>query len=151
MRIFVIALLAAAGSLIATVGDQPASAATWRDSRNGVIWMRCTAGHAWQRGCTGEAMQMEWMTAENYCSQQRLAGHKWRLPRYHELLSIVDIARRNPAIDTQNFPNTLPGRYWTADTDRDDNTSAWYVDFEYGFTGIRDKYSLSFVRCVAAE
>jgi Protein of unknown function (DUF1566) len=58
----------------------------------------------------------------------------WRVPTYHELLSLVHYGRPHPAtaIDPTFFPNTGTGLYWTSTAYAERNDDAWYVGFVLG-------------------
>ena len=80
-----------------------------------------------------------------------LCGHSdWRLPRYPELLSIVDYGRVNPAIDPTWFPNTPASDFWSASAYAGNSYYAWYVHFSLGFAGSYVKYDGFQVRLVRA-
>ena len=58
---------------------------------------------------------MPWDEAEAACTALRLGGHDdWRLPTRAEVLTLVDDTQHNPAIDTDAFPDTPLGWFWTA-------------------------------------
>lgn len=58
-----------------------------------------------------------WKDALAYCENLILGGHTdWRMPTPKELERLVDLTRNNPAIDTDYFPNTKSGKYWTGTT-----------------------------------
>lgn len=56
----------------------------------------------------------------------------WRLPTRRELLSIVDIGRNSPSIDTAYFPNTVSWFYWSSDGFAPLPAYAWDVHFLHG-------------------
>lgn len=96
-------------------------------------------------------MTYQWDNAVSYCDELTLGGHSdWRLPHKKELLSIVNLQRYNPAIDSSLFPNTKE-TYWSS-TIGDDNEQAWYVRFisDMGFGGLSQypKSDMKHVRCV---
>jgi len=68
--------------------------------------------------------------AENFCG-----FNDWRVPTGTELKSIVDHSRINPAIDENYFPNTTNSFYWTASADAFSSSNAWFVVFNYGYSG----------------
>jgi hypothetical protein len=75
------------------------------------------------------------------CAELRLLGHDdWRLPTHCELSALVDVTRREPAIDTNLFPRVLPRWHWTSTplVDSDGKASAsgaWLVLFHGGDVG----------------
>ena len=81
--------------------------------------------------------RMAWEEAEAACTALRLGGHDdWRLPTRAELLTIVDDARHEPAIDTEAFPDTPPEWFWTATPyAASPSEFEWSVHF---FNGISD-------------
>ena len=73
-------------------------------------------------------------TAENLCAA---LGEGWRLPTRAERISLVDLTRSNPAIDTEQFPDTQSDLYWTSDSVAADSAYAWVVGF---YSGNSDDY-----------
>lgn len=83
----------------------------------------------------------------------------WRLPAYHEMLSLVHYGRQTlPLIDTDFFPNTnLPNDgpllYWTSQVSADGaaqglSSTAWTIDFRNGNDFILPKSNRASVRLV---
>ncbi|ASK91845.1 MULTISPECIES: Lcl C-terminal domain-containing protein [Xanthomonas] len=67
------------------------------------------------------------------CAGLQLGGHHdWRLPTRQELLSLVDLTRHAPAIDTDAFPNFPSQWFWTSDLCAWSPASAWGVYFGSG-------------------
>ncbi|AUJ71234.1 Lcl domain-containing protein [Pseudoalteromonas sp. NC201] len=64
----------------------------------------------------------------------------WRLPNREELRSIIDYSTTHPAIDTNYFPQTLSGWYWSSSPYANGNSYAWSVYFYYGNGGNYSKY-----------
>jgi hypothetical protein len=97
---------------------------TITDTKLGLMWPKETQS-------TANVTQYE---AEKICAELRLGGYDdWRLPDVEELFQLADRTRRNPAIDTEFFPDTHSDWYWTR-TIYADGTSraAWIVYFGYG-------------------
>lgn len=99
---------------------------TVTDTATGLMWQQETVpGKIWQ-------------FALDYAETLSLAGYKdWRLPTKTELQTIVDFKRKNPAIDTTFFPNTLSSQYWSSTTSAvtingRKGDSAWSADFAEG-------------------
>lgn len=76
----------------------------------------------WQQSDGGE---MTWSAAKNYCDTLFLGGYSdWRLPSCHELFSIHDFQRNNPAIPVV-FATTDAQYWWSVDTLRNDGSRIW--------------------------
>ncbi|MGR4895001.1 DUF1566 domain-containing protein [Stenotrophomonas sp. LARHCG68] len=64
----------------------------------------------------------------------RVGGHEdWGLPSRQQLLSLVDLSRHSPAIDTDAFPEFPSHWFWTSDLCAWSSASAWGVSFYYGY------------------
>jgi hypothetical protein len=89
--------------------------------------------------------RMTWAEADAACTALRLGGHDdWRLPTRAEMLTLVDDTRHNPAIDTEAFPDTPLGWFWTATPYAGDPCGfAWIVNFDIGGSsaGARDRHN----------
>ena len=63
----------------------------------------------------------------------RAGGHEdWGLPSRQQLLSLVDLSRHSPAIDTDAFPEFPSRWFWTSDLCAWSSASAWGVNFSNG-------------------
>lgn len=114
-------------------------------------------GLVWQEGYS-EALAFE--HAAPYCSALTLGGHTWRLPSIRELATLVDEARVAPAINVTMFPNTKYGSksnnwYWASHKARGNDTAAWAINFDDGFTGFNagasgawNYWTTGFAKCV---
>ena len=80
----------------------------------------------WQQTDGGE------MTIENaitYCSTLSLGGYTdWRLPSCHELFSILNHDRANPAIDTIYFTHTQAQYWWSSQRQANDSNKVWVTN-----------------------
>ena len=75
----------------------------------------------------------------------------WRMPTLKELDSLVYLGRSYARIDTAYFPAgaaSSPSRYWSATTNAESPSSAWYVDSYEGIDGSIDKSKYRYVRAV---
>lgn len=74
---------------------------------------------------------------QDYVAAVNAAGlcgkNDWRLPTLDELYTLPNTRVYNPAIDTDQFPNTMPSFYWTATTRSSWTRYAWIVEFGTGF------------------
>lgn len=126
------------------------------DLATGRMWMACSLG---QEGadCAGEAAMVDWAGALAACEGLSWGGQQdWRLPDIKELRSLVDVARRLPAVDPAIFPNPPwygpsttqnIGQYWSS-TARWYNSFALYVDLGFGFSHFYVMEEGRHVRCV---
>lgn len=92
-----------------------------------------------------------WRAATFYCiNDVTVGGTKgWRLPSVVELASLEDPANSNPALPTGHpFSNVQSAHYWSASTDADVPTGAWFVNFLTGGVGAEGKTDAGQVWCV---
>lgn len=93
-----------------------------------------------------------WQEALDYCEDLSYGGYgNWRLASYHELHSLVDFGRKQPAIDTEAFTDYFPHsyyRFWTSSTNVNSPEKAWYVYFSFGHNDYSLKTIFSYTRCV---
>ncbi|MCD6430953.1 MAG: DUF1566 domain-containing protein [Deltaproteobacteria bacterium] len=104
---------------------------TVSDTETDLMWQQVAAG------------SMNWQNALDYCEDLVLpvGGYDdWRLPDRNELQSLVDYSYYAPAIYDHNinsaskyFPGVLSYIYWSSTTSAGDTSSAWLVDFGYGY------------------
>ncbi len=102
----------------------------------------------WQDNGAVESKEVLYGEAKAYCEKLSLAEHDdWRLPTVHELQSIVDLTRYEPAIQ-RGFHFVASESYWSSTLYADDKDRAWNVDFKSGSTqNSRHSYAF-YVRCV---
>ncbi len=107
-----------------------------------------TSGLVWQDNSVVESREVLYGEAIDYCKALSLAGHDdWRLPTVHELQSIVDLTRYEPAIQ-RGFHFVALESYWSSTLYADDKKRAWDVNFISGSTE-HNRHSYDFyVRCV---
>lgn len=135
-------------------------------SFNGVAFDEAT-NLLWQRQDDGVART--WSEAWEYCKGVRLVNRSdWRLPTFHELLSIYDFVPYNPSdlgptINESVFPNTkhnqssdsFNGEYWTATRDIQrqsiDRTGEWFfaISFALNTNTVFDQFSFFRYRPIA--
>ncbi|MBL8036076.1 Lcl C-terminal domain-containing protein [Nitrospira sp. CMX1] len=114
-----------------------------RDNETGLVWEQAP-----------DTPPRNWESARFYvgsCANKIVGGRKgWRLPSVVELSSLVDAVNLNPALPTGHpFSGVQPNVYWTATSDSDRPTIAWFVNFFNGQVTAGDKVANSFfVWCV---
>ena len=85
------------------------------------------------------------------------AGHcgfnDWRVPSRDELGSISDPRKSSlpPSINTDYFPHTQAGEYWSANDYQFHWNSAWLWSFGNGMDRVEWKYSPRYIRLVRGE
>jgi len=92
---------------------------------NGTVTDTVT-GLMWQKTDGGE---MTYENAVKYCDTLTLGGYtNWRLPNCHELFSILNHGRTNPALDTLIFTKTLAEYWWSSQRQANDTTRIWVTN-----------------------
>ena len=84
-------------------------------------------------------------------TQSLCGASDWRLPTRLELMGIVDSSTKNPAIDTQYFPQTQSGWFWSSSPFASYSASAWDVYFYNGYVYGNNKSYGNHVRLVRAR
>lgn len=121
---------------------------------SGLEWSRCVVGQTWNAStetCDGDGERLTWQAALQISNTYRVGNHTdWRLPNLKELVSLVQRACVEPAIDLTIFPATPSDSYWTStpNTSADKTTEAWSVGFYNGRIESRDKQQDFYVRMV---
>jgi hypothetical protein len=103
----------------------------------------------WERAAGTELRS--WADANAYCDSLLLEeASDWRLPTRIELLSIVDFARKEPAIDTVAFPATPSDAFWSSTLMFGvwGDPNAYLVVFDRGHSAPITKTEALNVRCV---
>lgn len=133
-----------------------------RDNHTGLVWEVKTpagsggihdAGNTYRWG--GKTAQIkagetwgtrynDWDTLVDGSNSESLCGFgDWRVPTIDELISIRNLNRTNPAIDTAYFPNTVTSvtssDVWSSSPLAYDSSDAWGVGFYYGSSYYHDR------------
>lgn len=112
-----------------------------RDTATGLTW-----AVAFSERLTFEQAE-QYIAALN--SRKHCGFDDWRLPTRVELLTLVDDARCDPAIDTDAFPGTPSEHFWTStDYAGDRKNYSWVVDFGFGYASIGDRAYKNRIRAV---
>ena len=108
---------------------------TATDPKTGLVWHKATLGDGKR------------MTYDQALEAIAALGPEWRMPEFDELHILVDRTRFSPAIDTNVFPDTKHGAYWTSTPTAWASRAAWFVNFGDGDSGVcyRD-LNVAFVR-----
>ncbi|MDC8450125.1 MAG: DUF1566 domain-containing protein [Nitrospira sp.] len=109
------------------------------DKNTGLVWERSPA-----------TTVMDWRGTRVTCANNNTGGQKgWRLPSFAELSSLVDpsVAPGPTLPPGHPFLNVESG-YWSASSDADDPTRAWFVNFNFGNVNTFGKAATSRAWCV---
>ncbi len=114
---------------------------TVTDPDTGLMWQEDTALGTYT-----------WQEALEYAENLTLGGHNdWRLPNRHELHSLINYSRFNPAIKSALVEKTESSGYWSATTYAGNMGRAWSVEFDSGrVIGYGNKSNSYYVRVVRA-
>ena len=108
------------------------------------MWKQCSEGqtHSYNAGnstnsCSGNATKMTWKTAleivNNYTFNSK---NDWRLPNVEELRSLAALnnsKKKDPAINSNIFPNTSTNVFASSSPYFTSNTQAlWVISFQLG-------------------
>ncbi len=105
-------------------------------------------GLMWQDDKNNKELKLNVLEATRYCRNLAHASKKdWRLPKYSELIQLVNYFRYEPAVQDE-IAYIVPDRYWSISNDITDYSASWYVDFKYGETGVAIRTNRYNVRCV---
>ena len=102
--------------------DYSVNTPVYIDNGDGTVTDTIT-GLMWQQRDGGE------MTVEDaiiYCDTLTLGNYSdWRLPDCHELFSILNHDRANPALDTNYFSDTNAEYWWSSERQANDSNKVW--------------------------
>jgi hypothetical protein len=119
---------------------------TVTDKTTGLQWKRCGEGQTWSGGaCLGIADTLYWQQALQAADAASFADKSdWRLPNIKELVSIIELACDQPAIDLGVFPGTALTEFWSSSPDVTNSAAARSVDFSDGYrdAGFRDYHKM---------
>jgi len=123
---------------------------TVTDNLTGLIWLKYTY-------CFGNRI---WLHSVNDCYYTLADGEcgltdgstqgDWRLPNYRELISLIDVENRSPALPT-GHPFTLSDLsqwYWSSSTDALNDDDAWSLFLDRGLVAPLDKSVQRYGWCV---
>jgi hypothetical protein len=122
---------------------------SYTDNSDGTITDNVT-GLIWQK--EDDDITRNWDDAVTCCNDLTLASYTdWRLPSEYELMSIVNCNTYGPSINTFYFSGTNESYYWSSTTSAGNSSSAWFVDFDYGYVDFSTKSFPGYVRCVRGQ
>jgi hypothetical protein len=112
-----------------------------RDNNTGLVWEK-----------SPQTVPATWNGARFACINKNIGGQKgWRLPSIPDLASLIDpsVASPGPMLSSGHpFHNIQSAGYWSATTNAEDASDAWFVYFGRGFVDHDSKTHTGHVWCV---
>ncbi|MFO8074277.1 MAG: DUF1566 domain-containing protein [Armatimonadota bacterium] len=124
------------------------------DGNTGLVWQGCVAGLSGAMCDLGSAASAGWIAAVLYCDALDWGGYDdWRLPDVHELQSIIDYGKVEPAMDEDAFPEVSTSSlcHWTSTTDAGEAGAAQAIHTDAGGCILFWKSWPNHVRCVRGD
>lgn len=123
---------------------------TITDNSTGLLWQKCPLGLTYSDGnCTGASeSRLAWENSNVACAA---LGAGWRLPRQHELYTLVT-HMTTPVLNSPFYVATASGGdtyVWSLTSRRGETAKAWVTDVRTGSTSVKDKdQDTSLIYCV---
>jgi len=115
-----------------------------RDNNTGLVWEK-----------SPQTAAVTWNGARFACINKNVGGQKgWRLPSIPDLASLIDpsVAHPGPTISPGHpFHNIQSAGYWSATTNAEDASDAWFVYFGLGFVDHDSKAHTGHAWCVRSS
>jgi hypothetical protein len=115
-----------------------------RDDNTGLVWEK-----------SPQMVTATWNGARFACINKNIGGQKgWRLPSITDLASLIDpsVAPPGPTLPSGHpFHNIQSAGYWSATTNAEDSSDAWFVYFGRGFVDHDGKTHTGNVWCVRSS
>jgi hypothetical protein len=119
------------------------------DLNTNTLWQRCARGQT-GTSCDGTATRSMWLMVANNCATSDWGSPGTfgaSAPTVDDLATIVDLTKGPPVIDSDVFPNTPSGPFWSQELNPDAEGQAYYVDFGTGLKGSGSVSASAYVRC----
>lgn len=117
------------------------NSAAVRDNNTGLVWER-----------SPQTATATWNGARFTCINKNVGGQKgWRLPSIPDLASLIDpsVGPPGPTLPSGHpFHNIQSAGYWSATTNAEDASDAWFVYFGIGFVDHDSKTRTGHAWCV---
>jgi hypothetical protein len=102
----------------------------------------------WQDTKSNVELKLNKLELKVYCRKLNLAKRRdWRVPTYKEMISLLDYSKMTPA-SIPSIKYIIPLEYWTSSQSIFEKEKSWFIDFDYGFTGISSNLQRYHIRCV---
>lgn len=115
-----------------------------RDNNTGLVWEK-----------SPQTAAVTWNGARFACINKNVGGQKgWRLPSISDLASLIDpsVSPPGPTLPSGHpFHNIQSAGYWSATTNAEDASDAWFVYFGLGFVDHDSKARTGHAWCVRSS
>jgi len=120
-------------------------------TKKGEVVLDKAAHLMWQDNKAVVEVKQNWFDAEKYCKALRLDSFDdWRMPRYDELMGIVDYTKHTLAV-MPAFKHVVSEYYWSASEDAKEKNSVKNIYFGNGCPDSKGKKEYHYVRCVRTQ
>lgn len=102
----------------------------------------------WQDTTINTELKLNRLELKIYCRTLDFANRKdWRVPLFSEMISLIDYTKTNPS-SINKITYVKPTKYWTATSSVLEKKKKWFVDFQYGTSGVDSDLVRYNIRCV---
>lgn len=102
----------------------------------------------WQDTKANISKKLNRLELKFYCKKLDLAKRDdWRVPTFEEMISLIDYTKNTPA-NIEKIKNVIPSKYWTSSPSVLEKGKNWFIDFDYGKSGIDSDLKRYHIRCV---
>jgi hypothetical protein len=102
----------------------------------------------WQDTKVNVELQLNRLELKVYCRKLDFANRKdWRVPSVEDMISLIDYNKTTPA-SIDKIEHIIPLQYWTSSSSVLEKSKNWFIDFEYGTSGIDSDLVRYNIRCV---
>jgi len=102
----------------------------------------------WQDSKVNVESKLNRLELKVYCRKLDFANRKdWRVPTVSEMLTLIDYTKNTPA-SISKVKYIIPLKYWTSSSSVLQNRKNWFVDFDYGRSGVDSDLKRYNIRCV---
>jgi hypothetical protein len=134
------------------IDDTNAAEPIVNDLITGLTWQRCSVGQTFDgEVCQGSAASLTMTEMSSACQGTFGGFDDWRPASISELISLIDfsVAYPGPTIDSDAFPGTYPGGYWSSTAvPKTSEVIGRQVNFYNGTSDIAGSSDAASVRCV---
>ncbi len=108
---------------------------TISDNGTNLMWQKCIVGITGINCGTGNGTAVDWQGALNEAENNNFLGYNdWRVPNIKEIASLIEHRCKNPALNTNYFPNTPNNFQWSSTPSSRVPNNSWNMIITDGYT-----------------